>query len=182
MELGSVCTIGCCELCVTVLVTSKCYLSVMKHDWISEGTSTIIDSYTWSTANPHHTKCRFFFQSNTSNLLLKRHIQGDMFRPYRAIIRPFCKNRSISNNQYIWDPKCLQWWYTQCVYCMSLFLKIQIEININPLNAELNPICCLLALLGVHHFLHVSRIRVKLLTLRLLMSYIYIWSTHSWCF
>jgi len=30
----------------------------------------------------------------------------------------------------------------------------------NPLNAELNPICCLLALLG-HHFLHVSRIRVK---------------------
>ena len=29
------------------------------------------------------------------------------------------------------------------------------------LNAELNPICHLLALLGVHHFLHVSRIRVK---------------------
>jgi hypothetical protein len=31
----------------------------------------------------------------------------------------------------------------------------------------------LLALLGAHHFLHVSRIRVKLLTLRRLMSYIY---------
>ena len=31
----------------------------------------------------------------------------------------------------------------------------------NPLNAELNPICCLLALLGALHFLHVSRIRVK---------------------
>jgi len=31
----------------------------------------------------------------------------------------------------------------------------------------------LLALLGAHHFFHVSRIRVKLLTLRLLMSYIY---------
>ena len=44
---------------------------------------------------------------------------------------------------------------------------------LNPLNAELNPICYLLALLGVHHFLHVSRIRVKSLTLRLLMSYIY---------
>ena len=52
----------------------------------------------------------------------------------------------------------------------------------NPLNAELNPICNLLALLGAHHFLHVSRIRVKSLTLRLLMSYIYIWSTYSWCF
>jgi hypothetical protein len=33
--------------------------------------------------------------------------------------------------------------------------------RINPLNAELNPICHLLALLGAHHFLHVSRIRVK---------------------
>jgi len=32
---------------------------------------------------------------------------------------------------------------------------------LNPLNAELNPICCLLALLGAHHFLPVSRIRVK---------------------
>jgi len=46
---------------------------------------------------------------------------------------------------------------------------------INPLNPELNPICYLLALLGAHHFLHVSRIRVKSLTLRLLMSYIYIY-------
>ena len=43
----------------------------------------------------------------------------------------------------------------------------------NPLNAELNPICYLLALLGAYHFLHVSRIRVKSLALRQLMSYIY---------
>ena len=33
---------------------------------------------------------------------------------------------------------------------------------INPLNAELNPICHLLALLGAHHILHVSGIRVKI--------------------
>ena len=45
--------------------------------------------------------------------------------------------------------------------------------KINPLNPELNPICYLLALLGALHFLHVRRIRVKLLTFRLLMSYIY---------
>jgi len=32
---------------------------------------------------------------------------------------------------------------------------------INPLNAELNPICHLLALLEVRHILHVSRVRVK---------------------
>ena len=46
---------------------------------------------------------------------------------------------------------------------------------INTLNPELNPICYLLALLGAHHFLHVSRIRVKLLNFRRLMSYIYIY-------
>ena len=46
-------------------------------------------------------------------------------------------------------------------------------IQYKPLNVELNPICYLLALLV--HFLHVSRIRVKSLTLRLLMSYIYIY-------
>jgi len=60
--------------------------------------------------------------------------------------------------------------------------KVKEEINVlhtirrrkvNPLKPELNPICYLLALLGAHHFLHVSRIRVKLLTFRLLMSYIY---------
>ena len=44
---------------------------------------------------------------------------------------------------------------------------IRINISyINPLKPELNPICYLLALLGAHHFLHVSRIRVKSLTLR----------------
>ena len=32
---------------------------------------------------------------------------------------------------------------------------------LNPLNAELNPICHLLALLGAHHILHISRIRVN---------------------
>jgi hypothetical protein len=32
---------------------------------------------------------------------------------------------------------------------------------INPLNAELHPICHLLALLGAHHIFHVSGLRVK---------------------
>ena len=39
---------------------------------------------------------------------------------------------------------------------MNLVLKW-----INPLNAELNPICHLLALVGSHHILHVSRVRVN---------------------
>ena len=33
--------------------------------------------------------------------------------------------------------------------------------SITPSNEELNPICHLLALLGAHHILHVSRIRVN---------------------
>jgi len=41
----------------------------------------------------------------------------------------------------------------------------------NPLNPELNPICYLLALLGAHHFLHVSRTSVKLLTFTYLLTY-----------
>ena len=63
-----------------------------------------------------------------------------------------------------------------CTNCTQVHISI-----LNPLNTELNPICYLLALLGAHHFLHVSRIRVKSLTLRLLKSYIYIyiWSTYS---
>jgi len=35
------------------------------------------------------------------------------------------------------------------------------EEQFNPLKAELNPICHLLVLLGAHHILHVSRIRLE---------------------
>jgi len=51
-------------------------------------------------------------------------------------------------------------------------VEYHLTFVINPLNPELNPIFYLLALLA-DHFLHVSRIRVKSLTLRLLRSYIY---------
>jgi hypothetical protein len=40
-------------------------------------------------------------------------------------------------------------------------LKAIIYYNLNTLNAKLNPICHLLALLGAHHILHISRIRVN---------------------
>jgi len=58
-------------------------------------------------------------------------------------------------NIYIILFKCywiLAWWRPYNVETCSY---------INSLNAELNPICHLLALLGAHHILHVSRIRVK---------------------
>ena len=49
--------------------------------------------------------------------------------------------------------------FYQCIYgCVDRGSTV-----VNPLNAELNPICHLLALLGAHHILHVSRISVKVL-------------------
>jgi len=56
---------------------------------------------------------------------------------------------------------------TDDFYCFSNsnFSKAQIARSlmmvINLLNAKLNPICHLLALLGAHHILHFGRIRVK---------------------
>ena len=40
--------------------------------------------------------------------------------------------------------------------------KSNVSTSIEPLNAELHPVCHLLALLGAYHILHVFRIRVKL--------------------
>ena len=39
---------------------------------------------------------------------------------------------------------------------------MNVSISFNPLNAELNPICHLLALLGAHRIHHISRVRVKI--------------------
>ena len=43
----------------------------------------------------------------------------------------------------------------------SLWTCRKADNTINPLNAKLNPICHLLALLEAHRILHVSRIRVN---------------------
>ena len=43
----------------------------------------------------------------------------------------------------------------------TLWNKLLSSSKVNPLNAKLNPICHLLALLEAHHILHVGRVRVK---------------------
>jgi hypothetical protein len=40
--------------------------------------------------------------------------------------------------------------------------RFLLVMHLNTLNAQLNPICHLLALLEAHHILHVSRLRVEL--------------------
>ena len=86
--------------------------------------------------------------------------------------KPFC----IVSFHFVIDeltlvPRCL---VNQSMRAKTFCLKQDVKLRcyVNPLNPELNPICYLLAFLA-HHFLHVSRIRVKSLTIKLLMSYIY---------
>ena len=47
------------------------------------------------------------------------------------------------------------------VHCVYFVQNISLDFRCNALNAELNPICHFLALLGAHPILHVSRITVK---------------------
>jgi len=47
------------------------------------------------------------------------------------------------------------------LYDLWQLIDRRVENHLNSSNAELNPICHLLALLGAHPILHVSRIMVK---------------------
>jgi hypothetical protein len=45
-------------------------------------------------------------------------------------------------------------------FCPSVTV-FHIRKSSTPLNAQLNPICHLLTLLGAHHIFHVSRVKLK---------------------
>jgi len=122
--------------------------------------------------------CRIKDCLGTAHLTQVWHLQQDCYgNPKSPYHNSYCllnyctdiyfyKCVSINNFYLFTYLYCEERRYCRHTYCMYV-------IFINPLNPELNPICYLLALLGANHFLHVSRIRVKLLTFRLLMSYIY---------
>ena len=85
-----------------------------------------------------------------------------------------CVTETTNTTMYVFVSR--KWWIHLVLEPSAGVLKIVIitgKSMFNPLKPELNPICYLLALLLAHYFLHVSRIRVKSLTIRLLMSYIY---------
>ena len=65
-------------------------------------------------------------------------------------------------NVYSMMMTTFRWPKRVAVMCKIYSVYLSVSILYNPLNAELNPICHLLALLGAHHILHVSRIRVNL--------------------
>jgi len=62
---------------------------------------------------------------------------------------------------------------TQHKYQINVNSTLSTSVSLNPLNAELNLICHFLALLGAHHILHVSRIRVKAVRLLMLTTHLH---------
>jgi len=77
-----------------------------------------------------------------------------------------CRSRNFSSSRV----DRLRFPHSDCkvVTCRAYIVRglkrtthFHIVFEVNPSNVELNPICQLLALLGAHHILHVSRIRVK---------------------
>ena len=112
----------------------------------------------------YYLRLRFCFHSlrrGTMNVKMCKANYRDKFR----LTKSYFYARSCKWNMY----------YIILYYIMPMyykknasFLKFTIygfEQYINPLKPELYPICYLLPLLA-HHFLHVSRIRVKSLTFR----------------
>ena len=52
-------------------------------------------------------------------------------------------------------------WYVVKTISVCVMWRVSVWCQLNPLNAELNSTCHLLALLVAHHIFHVSRIRVN---------------------
>ena len=84
---------------------------------------------------------------------------------YDCNVRLLCPRLEVSGT------RCLQEWVVAWSQCENSKQDRShpyqntdpclLTLTFNPLNAELNPICHLLTLLGAYHILHVSRIRVK---------------------
>jgi len=106
---------------------------------------------------------KFFIANLDTNFWARDLKQAVLFDCYPSFLRFMETEASNSEKELSFDSNNL---------LHAIYMYAGILLNFNPLNPELNPICYLLALLA-HHFLHVSRIRVKSLTIRLLMAYIY---------
>jgi hypothetical protein len=79
-----------------------------------------------------------------------------LFSIQSTVSRPIYVKKSIFIYSQLFQQNCTSYFYHTCyVPCPSPLPYF------NPLNAEINPTCLLLALLGAHHIFHVSRIRVN---------------------
>jgi hypothetical protein len=94
-------------------------------------------------------------------------VRDTVFFNKLALVTKKCSLERIQRGVCIFDASYqsrqevhLVWTGLDSLHVNCLLAKIDISI-FNPLNTELNPIYPLLALLGAHHILHVSRIRVN---------------------
>ena len=123
-------------------------------------------------------RCERFFYSLNINID-NSSISSARIEAFTSV-RENCLVQEIQALESFKTPRTNSWLSNQCSLHADLPLAStpRPALRFNPLKPELNPICYLLALLA-HNFLHVSRIRVKSLTFRRLMSYIYIYMEHS---
>ena len=104
----------------------------------------------------------------------QRSVVKSSLSSYRAAASCVAISNTLSQKWlFICHLACTATSETECFHRKGSYKWFCTWASVNPLNPKLNPTCYLLALLGAHHFLHVSRIRVKFLTFRWLMSYIY---------
>jgi len=96
------------------------------------------------------------------------------FNPLNAELNPICNLLALLGARHIFHVSGLRVNVKKCFICtfVGVLIKLwewskKIETRwsnfkrFNPLNAELNPICHLLALLGAHHIFQVSGLRVN---------------------
>jgi hypothetical protein len=62
--------------------------------------------------------------------------------------------------------ECMRVCEELCVTMERSVSQETLQVSFNPLTADLNPICHLLALLGTHHILHFSGLRVNRYSVR----------------
>jgi hypothetical protein len=75
-----------------------------------------------------------------------------MFICHIRVLKPICYNRPMYR---------MHVWIVTKKFILCLEATGILFLWFNPSNAELNATCHLLALLGAHHILHISRIRVQ---------------------
>jgi hypothetical protein len=77
---------------------------------------------------------------------------------YKQLSRASCYESDLVHMEGV---KCVVSGGAETYPIFKIVMNYILLYFINALNAELNPICHFLALLGDHHTLHVSRIRIK---------------------
>ena len=96
-------------------------------------------------------------------------------------LRKLWRTNSVQGKPYKFKTKTI-WSISTIPICKIIHCKLSVgktteKFTFKPLKAELNPICHLLTLLGAHHILNISKVRVKGFCSGILHSgSLYVWS------